>query len=430
MADFATTWLWVAVLLTANLLVSAGRSALVNSRQAALTEWQASGVPWAGLALRVASNATRLMGALRAGQLLLRLGLLAVVAGVAAAARPQAEPFGRLAATVFGAGLGLGLLEMAGENLVLRSPERWAVRLAPLMAALVWVLAPLGWLIQRGGALLAGPGRGRASTLVTEEAIMTLVDAGEEGGVIEQDEKEMIYSVIRLGDTLAREVMVPRIDILAFEDDVSLEQAADTLLEAGHSRAPVYAETIDNVIGLLYLKDLLAAWRGQALQTSVRDLLREAYFVPEAKKVDDLLAEMQAQRIHMAIVVDEYGGTAGVVTIEDIVEEIVGEIRDEYDAQEQLAYQQLPDGSWLLSGRIGLDEVHEVTGVELPKGSSETLAGLIFSRLGRVPASGETVEEGGLRLVVDQVLGKRIRSVRATRLPQAQGERGENGPQR
>lgn len=429
MSDWGTTWLWVAAPLAVNLLMSAGRSALVNSRQAVLAEWQNQGRSWAGVALRVASNATRLMGALRAGQLLVRLALLAAITGLAAP-RLAAEPVERLVATVFAAGLAVGALELIGENLVLRSPERWALWLAPFTAGLVWILAPLGWVLQRGGAALAGSERGRASTLVTEEAIMTLVDAGEEGGVIEQDEKEMIYSVIRLGDTLAREVMVPRIDILAFEDDVSLEQAADTLLEAGHSRAPVYAETIDNVIGLLYLKDLLAAWRGGSPQTTVRDLLREAYFVPEAKTVDDLLAEMQAQRIHMAIVVDEYGGTAGVVTIEDIVEEIVGEIRDEYDAQEQLPYQKLPDGSWLLSGRIGLDEVNELIGVELPKGSSETLAGLIFSRLGRVPASGESVEEGDLRLVVEQVMGKRIRSVRATRLPQPQNARGDHDGQR
>jgi CBS domain containing-hemolysin-like protein len=300
------------------------------------------------------------------------------------------------------------------------------VRLAPLAAGGVWLFAPLGWMRDRLAALV-GPGEGRERSIVTEEAIMTLVDAGEEGGVIEEEEKEMIYSIFRLGDTLARELMVPRMDLLAFDISTPQEEAADRLLEAGHSRAPVYSGTIDNVVGLLYAKDLLAALRGQSTAKTVGEVIRDAYFVPEAKKVDDLLEEMQAKRVHMAIVVDEYGGTAGLVTIEDIVEEIVGEIRDEYDATEEPLFQSHPDGSTSFSGRIALDEAERILGVEIPEEDSDSLGGLVYSRLGRVPSPGEAVEVRGLRLIVEQVSGRRIRKVRAVALAAAPPESEEHG---
>jgi CBS domain containing-hemolysin-like protein len=295
-------------------------------------------------------------------------------------------------------------------------------------SAAVWVFSPAGWVVQRLAGLLAGPRAGRERALVTEEAIMTLVDAGEEGGVIEEEEKAMIYSIFRLGDTLARELMVPRIDILAIETSTPLEEAADALLKAGHSRAPVYAKSIDNVVGLLYAKDLLAALRGGAQGRTVGDQIRDPYFVPEAMKVDDLLAEMQAKRVHMAVVVDEYGGTAGLVTIEDIVEEIVGEIQDEYDATEEPLYERHPDGSYTFRGRIALDDVEEVLGIELPEGAGDSLGGLVYNRLGRAPAAGEVVETDGLRLVVEQVSGRRIRKVRAARIavPAAESEDHDN----
>jgi CBS domain containing-hemolysin-like protein len=223
----------------------------------------------------------------------------------------------------------------------------------------------------------------------------------------------MIYSIFQLDNTLAREVMVPRIDILAFEAQTTLEEATETLLQTGHSRAPVFRESIDNIVGLVYIKDLLASWRDNDLNHTVGELLREAYFVPEAKKVDDLLAEMQAKRVHMSVVVDEYGGTAGVVTIEDIVEEIVGEILDEYDFAEEMPYEQLQEGEYIFSGGIDVDDVNQIAGSQIPKETSETLGGYIYSQLGKVPIPGEVVEAGGLRLVVEQVVGRRIRKVRA-----------------
>ncbi|MEW6567389.1 MAG: hemolysin family protein [Chloroflexota bacterium] len=409
--------IWLAVLGLLELALSAGRSALVNSRQDLLAEWQESGQPGSALALRVASNATPLMTSLRVGQGLLRLGVLALGGLVALTSSWGArQTVGAVGGGVVIVGLLLGVLESGCENLVLRSAEKWGVLLAPLVAGAVWVFSPLGWLQRRWSTWAAGQAARQAHPVVTEEAIMTLVDAGEEGGVIEEEEKAMIYSIFQLGDTLAREVMVPRIDILAFDESTTLKQAADALLRAGHSRAPVYSGSIDNIIGLLYAKDLLAAWREGKHEGMVRDLLRPAYFVPEAKKADDLLAEMQSNRVHMAVVVDEYGGTAGVVTIEDIVEEILGEIQDEYDVAEELPYNRLSDGSYLFKGQIPIDDVNELMEVELPKDVSDTLGGLVFNRLGRVPAAGEAVEVDGLRLTVEQVAGRRIRKVRASRI--------------
>ena len=333
-----------------------------------------------------------------------------------------------IAGVVIGAGLLLGLIEFAAENLALRDPEHWAIRVGVLVAVVVGVLSPLASTLLRLAGLISGAGDGPRAPLVTEEEIMTLVDAGEEGGAIEQDEKAMIYSIFQLDDTLAREVMIPRIDLLAFDESTSLIEATDSLLESGFSRAPIYRDNIDNVLGLIYVKDLLAAWRQGKQEGNVSELMRQAYFVPEAKKADDLLDEMQAMRVHMSIVVDEYGGTAGVVTIEDIVEEIIGEIRDEYDFAEEARFQEVSEGEYIFSGGIDLDDVNQIAGAGLPKETSETLGGFIYSELGRVPAPGETLEAGGMELVVDQVVRRRIRTVKARVLKRPDAIDGKRQP--
>lgn len=414
--DEGPVWLWLVSVLGLEVALNAGRSAVVNSQQERLAEWQEQGLAGAGLALRVARNATPLLSSLQAGQGLLRLAVLALAGGTAVLLFGTGARWWVIGASVGMAGLVMAMLEAASQALALRAAEVWAVRLAPLVAAATWLFTPLGWIVRRAWLRGEGDARGGRHAVLTEEAIMTMVDAGEEGGVIEEEEKAMIFSIFHLGDTLAREVMVPRIDMLAFEETTTLGQAADALLETGHSRAPVYSGTIDNVIGLLYAKDLLAAWRHGKQEGVVRDLLRPAHFAPEAKKVDQLLAEMQTNRVHMAIVVDEYGGTAGLVTIEDIVEEILGEIQDEYDVGEEPPYTRLPDGSVVFKGQVTINDVNEVLQSSLPEDVSETLGGLVFSRLGRVPAAGETMDVEGVRLTVEQVVGRRIRKVRASRV--------------
>jgi putative hemolysin len=307
------------------------------------------------------------------------------------------------------------------ERMAIHSPEawvihmRWFVRFVMLISAVLLVpLAP--------GSTFANPAETAAG--VTEDELKTLVDAGQEEGVFEHSERRMIYSIFDLGDTVAREIMVPRTDMLALDINTPLPDAVDALMSAGHSRVPVYEETVDHTLGLLYAKDLLRAWREDDQWGSLRDLLRPAYFVPEAKKVDDLLAEMQNKRIHMAIVVDEYGGVAGLVTLEDIVEEIFGEIRDEYDQGEEAPAQQQEDGSYLFLSRIGLDDFNEIMGSTLCSEEADTLGGFIYNQLGRAPTVGEKVVEGSLVLTVEQVSARRIHKVRAQWLSTA--EQGED----
>jgi len=255
-------------------------------------------------------------------------------------------------------GLLLGWLEWVVERAISRHPEDWVLRLAPFIRVLTTVLYPFILLSLFLSQDTASPQKGLG--MVTEDELKTMVDAGQQEGVLEQEERKMIYSVFQLGDTLTREIMVPRIDMLAVEEHTPLAEALDVLLESGYTRVPVYRETVDNIIGLLYAKDLLRVWReGNADTKSLQGLLRDAYFVPEAKKVVELLEEMQGRRVHMTMVVDEYGGIAGLVTMEDIIEEIFGEIQDEYDEEEQ-PYQLISEGEYIFQGLIDLDDFNEI----------------------------------------------------------------------
>jgi CBS domain containing-hemolysin-like protein len=317
------------------------------------------------------------------------------------------------------------LFEQGVEAVIAHHPEKWALSLTDFTQFWMWVLAPVG-----GFAQLLKHGRGEAvqsQSAVTQDELISLLDAGHQEGVLEPDEREMIYSIFRLNDTLAREIMVPRIYITALDANNSLVEAVDALLTSGHSRAPVYEDHIDNIIGLVYAKDLLRAWRDNAQTASLRSLLREVYFVPEAKKVDELLDEMQGREVHMALVVDEYGGIAGLVTLEDIVEEIVGEIRDEYDETEELPYQAVSAGEYLVQGRIDLDNLNNLMQTSLPRDEAETLSGFIYKSVGRVPVSGEKIVVDNLELTVEQVTGRRIRKVRVRYLPEMQLNNPEEG---
>jgi CBS domain containing-hemolysin-like protein len=314
----------------------------------------------------------------------------------------------------------LGWLEWIVERAISRHPEDWVLRLTPFIQVLTTVFSPLVLVSLFLSQDTSSPPEGLG--MVTEDELKTLVDAGQQEGVLEQEEREMIYSVFQLGDTLTREIMVPRIDMLAVEENTPLVEALDALLESGYTRVPVYRETVDNIIGLLYAKDLLRVWReGNTDTESLQSLLRDAYFVPEAKKVVELLEEMQSRRVHMTMVVDEYGGIAGLVTMEDIIEEIFGEIQDEYDEEEQ-PYQRISDGEYIFQGRIDLDDFNEIVGSNLPNNEADTLSGFIYMRLGHVPTTGESVEDGNLRLTVEQVSSRRIRKVRAERLVNMDGE--------
>ncbi len=305
-----------------------------------------------------------------------------------------------------------------------------ADRIAPWalypMRLLIFALNPLAQLMLAISRLLASAfGSSSMVNVFTEEEIMTLLDAGQKEGTIENEEKEMIFSVLQLDDTLAREVMVPRIDIVAVDIETPLHEALQVFIESGHSRIPVYEDNIDNIKGLLYAKDMLALLKtGESKPIS--EVMRKAFFVPESKRCDVLLKELQTSKIHMAVVVDEYGGTAGLVTIEDLIEEIVGDIQDEYDIHEEADYIQEGPDTYLVDASMNLDDFNELLNVELPTDESDTLGGFLFTTLGHVPEAGETLEHLNLTLKIEAIEGRRIRKVRVTRRAPAADADGES----
>ncbi|WP_433529480.1 hemolysin family protein [Micromonospora sp. CA-263727] len=282
---------------------------------------------------------------------------------------------------------------------------------APLVRWLGRVLNPLASLLILIGNAVT-PGRGfREGPFATQVELRELVDLAEQRGVVEHGERQMIHSVFALGDTIAREVMVPRTEMVWIESGKTLSQALVLFLRSGFSRIPVIGESVDDVLGVLYLKDLIRRTQGGAAedhQLPVAELMRPATFVPESKPVDDLLSEMQAARNHLVIVVDEYGGTGGLVTIEDILEEIVGEITDEYDV-ERPPVEQLPDGAVRVTARLPVEDLGELFDTELPHDEVETVGGLLAQSLGRVPIPGAEVEVAGLRLLAEGTTGRRNR---------------------
>ena len=234
----------------------------------------------------------------------------------------------------------------------------------------------------------------------------------------------MIAGIIELGDTRVREVMIPRIDIVAIPLDATLDDALDAIIGAGHSRIPVYRDSIDDIAGLLYAKDLLRPFRTRDFEPDLPALLRECFFVPQSKPVDELLQELQSRKTHMAIVVDEYGGTAGLVTIEDLLEEIVGEIQDEYDHEEP-RLQQVGDDELLCNAGVDIDDVNHLMGIELPTERVDTLAGLVFTELGRVPEVGDKAVFEDAEIEVLALAGRRIHRVRVVRRhPEGEADAG------
>jgi putative hemolysin len=294
----------------------------------------------------------------------------------------------------------LSLARTLPKGIALNQPEGVTLRFSGFINAEVTLTKPLVWLVNAVANLFLRLLKLKplpANTVVSEEEISLLANIGEEEGLIEEEEREMIRSIFQFGGTLVREVMIPRLDIKALAITASLNEALDTIISSGKSRLPVYQPDIDHILGILYAKDLLRILR-QPVDTTAFDLqslLRPAYYVPESKKVDQLFTELQNQRVHIAIVVDEYGGTAGLVTIEDLLEEIVGEIQDEYDVETPSFERISPDEVWL-DARLNLDEVNEFFNTKWESEDIETIGGFVYDKLGRIPVERDA-------LVVDQM---------------------------
>jgi putative hemolysin len=294
--------------------------------------------------------------------------------------------------------------------------DRWALRLAPLMRAIAWLMTPfVNALLWVTSIVLRPFGiRNVQRIFVTEEDIRTLVNVGAEQRVIEEREREMIHSVIEFGDTIAREVMTPRPDIVAVSADASARRALDIIIAEGHSRLPVYNESIDDIVGVIHDRELLVALAtGAIATTTLRSLMRPAVHVPESQRLAELLREMQRDKFSLAIVVDEYGGTAGLVTMEDLLEEIVGEIRDEHDLDEQEPIIVVSPQEAIVDARTNIEDVNAQLGTGFPSEDFETIGGYTVGRFGRLASEGEeVVADDHTRLRVERTRGRRILSVR------------------
>ncbi|TAN21731.1 MAG: HlyC/CorC family transporter [Actinomycetota bacterium] len=331
---------------------------------------------------------------------------------------------GALAGHLFGA-LGLAvstafevvvifiLAEAIPKNWAVQNPEKAALFSAPLVRAIIrfplvrlisrLILGLTNFLVRGNGLPILGS--------VSEEELLAMADAAMAEEVIETEERELIHSIISFGDTVAREVMVPRTDMVAVEASARVDEVLQVALDAGFSRIPVFKETIDDVIGVVLAKDLMKADRESKSNQEVVGLVRAAHFVPETKPVSDLLREMQAGKFHIAIVFDEYGGTSGLVTLEDLIEELVGDISDEFDP-DITDVEKISENEYLIVASKSLDELNEELEIQLPEGEWDTLGGLFLSLLGHLPAEGEQVELGNYRLTAEKVINRRIGRVR------------------
>ena len=408
------------VFLLLNLITSAARSALQNTNLARLLAQKEEMVHQVNRATQLLANTPRTQASLNLFQSIMRFFIAGLILLLFVPMTDTPYLLIYSLGVMLLAAVIIFFLEWLIETGVSHHPETWVMRLSLYMRVLYGIMTP----ILAIPFLFTDSSESNQEGGVTETELISLVEAGQAEGLLEQEEQKMIVSIFRLGDTLVREIMVPRIDVLALDVTTQIDQAMDALKQSGHSRVPVFQDSVDNILGLLYAKDLLGIWKEGKQEISLSEYLRPAYFVPEAKKVDELLAELQAKRIHMAIVVDEYGGVAGLVTLEDIVEEIVGEIRDEYDQAEELLFQAINDDEYLFQGRIDLDDFNDIMGTNFPHGEADTLSGLIYSRIGRVPTAGDYIRIDDLQLTVEQISGQRIRKVRAQRLPINSGKGG------
>jgi CBS domain containing-hemolysin-like protein len=381
-------WVFAVGLLTLAAVIRAGAASIVRTARADALRAAADGAKGADTTARLLEDRTNLQASL--GTTVTLLLVLAVIPLTWA-----------ISATLSGATLAIALGAMAVALVILVDVvPRWIGRQRP--GALAYRLAGILRVAYAVGAM-------------TSDLIVDVDDEpGEESvDLSDADERQLIRSVIEFTDTIVREVMVPRTDMITIASDASIDVAVDLVLSSGRSRIPVTGESIDHVVGMIYARDLLELFDSESQVHAVGEVCREAYFVPETKQIAALLREMQQNQLHLAIVVDEFGGTAGIVTIEDLVEEIVGEIVDEYDEEEPMVIE--VDGGWVVDARMDVDELAVIVGTDLPSEEWDTVGGLILDLAGRVPEEGEHFELDELIFTATTVQGRRVSKVRVAR---------------
>ena len=399
----------VVVLLIASGLLAMAETGLVRTSRAKALSLEEEGRRGAKVLVRLTQDP---QGFLNPVLLLILVTQLVVATLVGILAVHWFGAWGVATATVFEIVVIFVFAEAVPKNWAVHHPERSALMSAPVVSALVrfWPIRILSGGLIGLANLIIGKKGGYLGAMVTESELLAMADVAVEGEVIETEERELIHSIIEFGDTVVREVMVPRTDMVTIGSDMTVEAAIDLALAAGFSRVPAVEQQIEDITGVAYTKDLIRHLRAGLGDDPVQGHLRAAHFVPETKKVADLMREMQAQKFHLAVVVDEYGGTAGLVTLEDLIEELVGEIVDEFDVEEA-PVEALNDGAYRMAGKVLIDEANELLRADLPTGAWDTVGGLIFDLLGHVPVPGESVQSDGLRLTVEQVRGRRIERV-------------------
>ncbi|WP_448820899.1 hemolysin family protein [Cetobacterium sp.] len=294
------------------------------------------------------------------------------------------------------------------SKLVIAPMYYFGVIMKPIVKVLMWTSILIGRIL--------GVEVKTENIMFTEEDLISFVNVGEAEGIIEEEEKEMIHSIVGLGETNAKEIMTPRTSMFAVEGNKTLDDIWDEMIEAGFSRIPVYEDTIDNIIGVLYTKDVLNYLKEHSTDTQIKELVREAYFVPETKSIIEILQEFKSKKVHIALVLDEYGGIGGILTIEDLLEEIVGEIRDEFDNEEEESIKEIDDNRYEVDAMLDIETINKNLNIDLPISEDyESLGGLIMSELGKIPAIGDIVDFQNVRLVVVEVEKMRVSKVEIQR---------------
>jgi CBS domain containing-hemolysin-like protein len=410
-------WLWIlaALFVVLGSLMAMAEASLTRMTRIRALSLEEEGRRNAALLVRLETDPPRYLNSIYLTVMIVQNGSAILVAILAE------STFGGLGVTIASLIFTLlyfVLVEAMAKTFAILHSDRVGLALSPLVFFLGRVLAwPTRALIGLANVLLPGKGL-KAGPFVSEGDIRSMAEVGSEEGSIEEEEKELIHSIFEFGDTIVREVMVPRPDIICIEDDKTLRDVQALVLTHGTSRIPVYnaKEDLDDVIGIIFAKDVLKALHQGKQDLPLPELVRPARYVPESKKVGVLLREMQQEKFHMALVTDEYGSVTGLVALEDLLEELVGEITDEYD-REETEIQEVEPGVYRVSGKTSVDDVNEELEAELPDEEWDTIAGLVLDLFGRIPDEGEEVTLEGLRFRAEEVIGRRIARVLITRVP-------------
>ena len=418
--DSSILYMIIVVLIALSALFSSAETAFLSTNRIRMRNLHEDGEKRAGLVLNMLEKQNKLISSLLVGNNIVNISASAIAT--------------KLATDIFndaGVGIATGVMtllvlvfgEVIPKNLAAAHAETWAMAIAPFIRAVSVVLTPVVFLLTKLSDFIVRFSKKDDDDVptITEDEFRILVDVGQEEGVFDEAESEMINSIMEFDEIVVKEIMVPRIDIVGLDGDDTINDALRLIVDGGHSRIPVYEGSIDNIIGILYAKDIFAHIKEDFEQLTVKALIRDAYYIPETKKVDDLLDELRVKKVHMAIILDEYGGTSGLVTIEDLLEEIIGDIQDEYDVEEDLIVMH-SDTVLIADARTPIHDVEEAFDVELDEeilddSEADTIGGIAFEHLGEIPEVGDEVTVDRFQIRVVDVQGRRIAKVEVSLLP-------------